>query len=405
MGILIGDKNIEYDASTLLQWESGIKKKINSITLISIANLAVGLVYFLSTRNPIINTELIFALLSLPIVLLINQFQKYILATYWFYFTDFIFTVLITLKLGYDSYIIISFFPMIISMMHLLGRKETFKHLFILSGACLASIVVIIVGLQFGNFTIDFDPQSKAILASIIIVLCFTTTIILTIMMIREYIQQENISQKALAEKDILLAEVYHRVKNNLNIVTSLLNLKKNTTDSQEVIDALEVCQNRVFSIALVHQSIVNNPKTMGLNFKFYIETLAKEIQNTLAIEEESEINISCDEIQLDISKAIPCGLILNELITNSFKHGQVNGRKLKIEISLKQNKESVTLIMKDNGPGIANEKIDDVHKMGLDLIKALADQLDASFNFENQDGLKFNLSFSTNEKKGILIL
>ena len=405
MKSLILDKINDLNAIPLLPWESSIQKKINSITLISLANLAVGLAYFILSNNPIINRELIFGLVSLPFVLLINQFISYIAAVYTFYLVDFIFTILITLKLGYDSYIIISFFPMIISMMHLLGRKETIKHLIILSGFCILSIFIIILGLQLGDFTIDFDPQSKAILASIIIILCFTTTIILTLMMIKEYIRQEEISRKALAEKDILLAEVYHRVKNNLNIVTSLLNLKKNASNSQEVIEALEVCQNRVFSIALVHQSIMNNPKMMGLNFKTYIETLAKEVQNSLVSDEESAINVISDEVQLDISKAIPCGLIINELITNSFKHGKVKDRVLKIEIQLKQNEDLISLSVKDNGPGIPSITIDDVQKMGMDLIKALSDQLDASFSFENKDGLLFQLGFSTTDKRSSLML
>lgn len=211
----------------LFEWELVIKRKINFLALISIINLAIGLFYFLFANVQIINTELIFALVSLPFVFVVNKYVNYIWATYWFYLTDFVFSTFLTLKLGIDSYIIISFFPMIISMMHLLGRKETINHLIILSGACLLSIISIVLGMKFGNFTVHIDPEIKFNLASMIILLCFSTTIILTIMMIKQYIQQEENTRRALYEKEILLAEVYHRVKNNLNIVTSLLNLKK----------------------------------------------------------------------------------------------------------------------------------------------------------------------------------
>lgn len=259
-----------------LSWEQGVQKKVNFLVFISILNLAIGFVYFLVTGVTIIHNELIFALIALPFVFVVNRILNYIWAFYWFFITDFVFTTLITLKLEMDSYIILSFFPMIISMMQLLGRKELLKHLIILSCACVLSIITIVLGLHFGDFTVYMDPVIKKTLASIIIVLCFSTTIILTITMIKEFIHQEGVTKKALAEKEILLAEVYHRVKNNLNIITSLLNLKKNNSDSKEVIEALEICQNRVFSIALVHQSIVNSPNVIGLNFNTFIIFLKK---------------------------------------------------------------------------------------------------------------------------------
>jgi two-component sensor histidine kinase len=212
--------------------------------------------------------------------------------------------------------------------------------------------------------------------------------------MVIESIAQDTLIKKMLHEKEILLAEVFHRVKNNMNIVTSLLNLKKITSESQETKDALEECRNRVFSMALVHQNIFNNDTLIGLNFKHYIINLVDEIANSFGSKDSYEIKYDLDEIQLDLSTSIPCGLIINELITNSFKYAQVPGKKLIISILLKKENGKIRLMVQDNGPGIAENFMTEKNTLGMELIDSLSDQINGNSQFKNNDGTSFELIF-----------
>lgn len=130
------------------------------------------------------------------------------------------------------------------------------------------------------------------------------------------------------------------------------------------------------------------------MNLKLYIENLSKEIQNSLSTSYNSELVLDCDEIQLNMTKAIPCGLILNELITNSFKYAQQEDKLLKIEISLKEKNKLITLSVRDNSPGFQMELMNDTSKLGIELITSLAEQIDATYSFENRDELQFSMHF-----------
>lgn len=197
-----------------------------------------------------------------------------------------------------------------------------------------------------------------------------------------------------LNEKEILLAEVFHRVKNNMNIVTSLLNLKKHVSESQEVKDAIEECRERVYSMALVHQKIYNNKTIHSLDFKDYVNDLVQEAVNSIGGQDKVDVIFNTEPIDLPINYAIPCGLILNELITNSFKHAQIKNAKLKIEIGLANSNGLVTLSVKDNGPGFDFDNVRKQNSLGMDLIKSLSDQIDAKFSTVNKNGTFSKIEF-----------
>jgi two-component sensor histidine kinase len=374
-------------------WEIQLKKKINIISLLGLANFILGTPFFFLIDAPQFIPECIFSLIALPLVVLINRHFHYIYAIYGFFISSFIFTLLFNLKMGKESYMILFYFPIILSMVHLIGRKETLKHLIVLMAFGLLTIILIAIGFRHNYLQIELNDKLINNIFVFNIIISFSTTMAFMITIINDYIKQEELIKKMLKEKEVLLAEVFHRVKNNLNIVTSLLNLKKNSTESAEVKEALEECRSRVFSMALVHQNIFNNHE-VGLNFKTYIENLVSEIANSLGMNQQIELALETEEISLNLSSAIPCGIILNEIITNSYKYALSENNRLQIQIIIKQKGEMISLEVSDNGPGISEEILAKDNTLGLELIETLSEQLGGEFSFSNNSGLVFHLSF-----------
>lgn len=375
-------------------WERHLTRKVNLITLIAIPNMIFAITFFEIIGYTQFLFDCTLALIALPLVFVLNVFKNYIWAAFWFFGYAFWFLIFINLKEGRESYMILFYFPIIISMVQLLGRKETLKHLIVLSGFCLLSIIVIATGYKFHIYHIDLSDEIISNLIVLNISLSFFTTIVFILAVAQESIKQESLIEKMFKEKEILLAEVFHRVKNNMNIVTSLLNLKKNMSDSPEVQTALEDCRGRVYAMALVHHNIFTNNNTIGLNFKDYVNSLVTEITNSLGDKEEVEILLETEDVNLELSNAIPCGLILNELITNSFKYGQSENKKLLIHVKLRKNKNTIELEVKDNGPGFSDDALQKTNTLGIELIKSLSEQIGGAHTFGNDTGLVFNLTF-----------
>jgi len=356
--------------------------------------MIIGLVFFEIVDFKLISLDCLLSLIILPFLILLNKYKNYIWAAYGFYFIGFSLLASMCLKIGMDSYIILFYFPMMISMIQLLGRRETLKHLIIISLFCFATIIVIVIGYNGNLYYFESSQGTFKDIKLFNIVLSFMSALAFNISLVLESIGQENLIKKMLKEKEVLLAEVFHRVKNNMNIVTSLLNLKKEISDSQEVKDALEDCRNRVFSMALVHQTIFNNNSIVELDFKAYIESLTSEIKNSLGSNKSVDIHLDTEMLMLDLSNAIPCGLILNELITNSFKYANNESNTLVIQIKLRCNNNTVELEVRDNGQGLSEDCQKNMHSLGMELINSLSEQVDGTHHFKNDNGLVFNLSF-----------
>lgn len=375
-------------------WEKHLTRKLNLVALIAMPNFILAIGFFEIVGYTQFLLDCYCAVIALCIVPIMNGLKNYLWAAYWFFCYGFFFFFFINLKEGKESYMILFYFPVIISMVQLLGRRETFKHLIILGGICLLSIIAILIGFKLQLFQVYLNDEiiSNLIILNILVSLLSTLAFMLAVAL--ESIKQETLIEKMFKEKEILLAEVFHRVKNNMNIVTSLLNLKKNMSASHEVQTALEDCRGRVYAMALVHHNIFTNNNTIGLNFKDYVNSLVTEITNSLGDKDEVEILLETEDVSLELSNAIPCGLILNELITNSFKYGQSENKKLLIHVKLKKNKNTIELEVKDNGPGVSDEALQKTNTLGIELIKSLSEQIGGEHTFGNDTGLVFNLTF-----------
>ena len=202
----------------------------------------------------------------------------------------------------------------------------------------------------------------------------------------------------ALDEKKLLLKEIHHRVKNNLQIVTSLLNIQSEYVTDQLSKEYFRVSADRVRAIALIHQQLYSSINLSQINFELYLKDLVNHLFKLYCFNPEKiKINIHASEITMDMDNAMTCGLLVNEIITNSLKHAFPGKRKGEIKIDLKKRNGEYFLNIYDNGVGMP--EIDDVKEkksLGMELIKMLSEQLDASIEVKNEKGTEYNIKFKS---------
>lgn len=206
----------------------------------------------------------------------------------------------------------------------------------------------------------------------------------------------ENALKSSLKEKDVLIQEIHHRVKNNMQIISSLLSLQSDHVKDIRDKGLFEESKNRVRSMAIIHQKVYKSEDLTSIDFSTYIPEIVYGISNSYQIGPNLEIEVNVDPISLNIDTAIPCGLIINELLTNSIKHAFPNGIPGKISIEFHEYKPGeITLIVRDNGVGIP-ENIDfrNTKSLGLQLVITLTKQLHASISLDKQDGTEFKIVF-----------
>jgi len=200
----------------------------------------------------------------------------------------------------------------------------------------------------------------------------------------------------SLKEKEILLQEVHHRVKNNMQIISSLFNLQAGKTKDKQALEIFKSCQNRVKSMALIHERLYQSKDFARVNFTEYAQMLATHLFTSYKTSTETiKLSIDIKDVFLDINTAIPCSLIINELVSNSLKHAFPDNKKGEIKIAMRLlNKKEMELIVSDNGVGIP-EKIDfkNTESLGLHLVNILAeDQLHGDIKLDRKKGTSFKI-------------
>src|SRR6056297_2485169 len=206
--------------------------------------------------------------------------------------------------------------------------------------------------------------------------------------------EQKHFIENSLIEKDSLLKEIHHRVKNNLQMVSSLLSLQTKNTRSKAAIVALEEGKSRVKAMALIHQKLYQNEDLSVIEMQGYIESLINSVQSVYKKGGHNiTITIDAEGTELDIDRAIPFGLILNELVSNSFKYAfPENDDNGKIYIHLRKNGDQGYFEYTDNGIGLPEDTDERSHSsMGIRLINRLVNQLQSKLNVDRQvDGVRF---------------
>jgi PAS domain S-box-containing protein len=204
----------------------------------------------------------------------------------------------------------------------------------------------------------------------------------------------------SLKEKEVLLKEIHHRVKNNMAIVSSLLHLQSKYVKDKDLNRILNESRNRIASMALVHEKLYQTEEFVNISFKGYIEELAGHLLHTYGKEEDDiSLALSIDDLRFNIDTMIPFGLILNELMTNSLKYAFEGVERPEISISTKMHDGNVTLVYSDNGMGVP-EHIDFANSqtLGLQLVNMLMLQLKGKVELDKERRTEFTLKLKIPE-------
>jgi two-component sensor histidine kinase len=207
----------------------------------------------------------------------------------------------------------------------------------------------------------------------------------------------------SLREKEVLLKEVQHRVKNNLQVITSLLSLQSGYIKDELARQMLQESQNRIRAMALVHQRIYHSQDLARISFNPYIRELATQLFHSFGVQQGSiALQTSDQDICLAVDTAIPCALIINELVSNSLKHAFPAGRKGAVCIDLRSEDGQFTLTVKDDGVGLPKTvKLPSPHSLGWQLVSALTEQLDGDLKVGNGCGTSVRITFRELKYKG----
>lgn len=201
----------------------------------------------------------------------------------------------------------------------------------------------------------------------------------------------------ALEEKEVLLREVYHRVKNNLQVIQSLLKMQARSLEDREIRLVLGDMAQRVYAMAVVHEKLYQNADLASLSIEGYIRKLFEGALATYSLTaDQIELHLEVEDIPLCLEHAVPLGLLLNELISNALKHGFPDGRQGTISISLHRTEKGVLVTLQDDGIGLAPDfSASSGSSMGLKVATSLAHRLGGELNFSSNNGCRIEGHFA----------
>tara|TARA_R110001592_G_scaffold19937_4_gene81401 strand:- start:1918 stop:3312 length:1395 start_codon:yes stop_codon:yes gene_type:complete len=226
------------------------------------------------------------------------------------------------------------------------------------------------------------------------------TMILASVVDITERKQQEESLKAALKEKEILLSEIHHRVKNNLQIIDSLIGIQSEKVIGEKALGAFQESQNRVRSIAMIHQILYESQDFSKVEIASVINGLVDNLIQSYGID-LGQIGMDLDlaSVHLPIDKSIPLGLIINEIVTNTLKHAFPEGRLGRLYIKIKKEEfNNINLTIEDTGVGIPQDfSIEESTSLGLQLIQTLVDQLGGTLEIRRKDPTRFHIVFPEN--------
>jgi PAS domain S-box-containing protein len=200
----------------------------------------------------------------------------------------------------------------------------------------------------------------------------------------------------SLKEKEVLLQEVHHRVKNNLQVISSILNLQSSYVSDPSTLDILQESQNRIKSMSFIHETLYRTTDFSSINFSEYIKSLTYNLIQSYRLQNCTiDFVADIDTIEMSIDQSIPCGLIVNELVSNALKYAYKGRKKGKLIVELKENGNEVSLKISDDGVGLPeNFKFEKNDSLGVQLVYSLTEQLDGTIEVNSEKGTSFLITF-----------
>lgn len=263
-----------------------------------------------------------------------------------------------------------------------------YQNSIFISQTILAILIGVIVGMMFVRQKLTLD-ESNQMLA----------------MALSESVERKRAEDKlkaSLAEKEILLEEVHHRVKNNLQVVSTLLYLQSLNFDDERIIKIFKDSQDRIKSIALVHENLYKSESLGKVDFSEYIKQLVSYLsQSYNDISGKINFKVDSDGVSLNINTAIACGMVISELVSNSLKYAFPDGRDGEIYIGLSSEGDNFMLIVSDNGVGIKGDlNIKDSETLGLQLVDTLVKQIDGEMSYDMSHGARYEIHFKESKQE-----
>jgi PAS domain S-box-containing protein len=202
--------------------------------------------------------------------------------------------------------------------------------------------------------------------------------------------------ETSLQEKEVIIKEVHHRVKNNMQVISGFLELQSNYIEDPLAVEKLSECQRRVRTMALVHEKLYQSKSLGVINAAEYIKSLISDLMNSYTVSTLIDVTVNVDEANINIDMAIPCGLIINELVTNSLKHGFKDRATGNLSLSLlHKDNHTFCLTVQDNGVGLPPDFEErSVASLGMQLVRVLVHQLGGEMKVGSEDGARFTITF-----------
>ena len=215
---------------------------------------------------------------------------------------------------------------------------------------------------------------------------------------ITELKRAEEQLKKSLKEKEVMIKEIYHRVKNNLAVVSGLLNIQAANIKDKKAKAAFQATRDRIFSLSAVHSQLYHSENYSYVDYKEYIKKLVSNIYYSFQMSGHVKLHLDLADITLPIDKAIPCGLLVNEIVTNALKHAFPEKRKGNLRITTHSLEDkNIEIIVKDDGIGIPESfNIEKTETLGLKLIDLMTKQIEGTLEIESKKGTEFKIRLST---------
>jgi len=302
------------------------------------------------------------------------------------------------------------FFSVVVVVIHIVLLFFRIKTFFVIPAAIsVFSLFIAAAILKFNLFI--YKPMEEMVLTSEMVSLlnrnqlekeveARTTALLSANEKLKQEIEQRRKSEEelkdSLEEKEILLKEIHHRVKNNLQIISSLIYLQTNKLKDKKIIDTLQEVNSRIRSMSLIHENIYKSKGFDSIDFKEYVQTIVNELISIYNTDTKKiRMKISIENLHLSIDTSILLGLVLNELVTNALKHAFIDDRSGEIIIEDKSDELSFILSVRDNGVGLKEDiDVKNTKTLGIQLVNNLVRQLNGSFDFKQNKWTEFIIRF-----------